>query len=116
MFAMIIGSVLGFLSGLGVGGGSLLLLWLTAAAGYDHDQARIMNLMFFLPCALTASLMRRTEFPDRALTFRAAAGGILGALAGTALSGILPTLWLRKGLGLLFLATGIRELRFRAKK
>ena len=28
--AVIIGTVLGFLSGLGIGGGSLLILWLTA--------------------------------------------------------------------------------------
>lgn len=116
MLGIIVGAVLGFLSGLGVGGGSLLLLWLTAAAGFPQDQARLMNLMFFLPCALAASLLRRTSAPDQRLTRKAAAGGVLGALLGTMLGGLLPTGLLRRGLGILFLITGVRELWFRDKK
>jgi len=44
-----IGSVLGFLAGLGVGGGSLLMLWLTLVIGTDHSVARNINLLFFIP-------------------------------------------------------------------
>ena len=67
-FACLAGSVLGFLSGLGVGGGSLLMLWLTLVVGTDPAQARLMNLMFFLPCALGASIFRfRKAKPDRGL-------------------------------------------------
>ena len=55
MLKIIVGAALGFLSGLGVGGGSLLLLWLTLVMGTDRDTARAMNLLFFLPCALTAT-------------------------------------------------------------
>ena len=44
--ALGISVVLGVLAGLGVGGGSLLVLWLTLIVGIDHPQARIINLMF----------------------------------------------------------------------
>ena len=52
------GILLGFLAGLGVGGGSLLMLWLTVVLGMEHTTARGINLLFFLPSALTAILFR----------------------------------------------------------
>ena len=48
---LLIATLLGFLAGMGVGGGSLLLLWLTQVAMLEQTQARIINLLFFLPAA-----------------------------------------------------------------
>ena len=56
--AVLTGSILGFLAGLGIGGGSLLILWLTLVLGMEHPQARLINLLFFLPSALIASFFR----------------------------------------------------------
>jgi uncharacterized membrane protein YfcA len=47
-----------FLTGLGTGGGSLLLLWLTLVLGMDPALARTVNLMFFIPAAVIASVIR----------------------------------------------------------
>ena len=47
-----VGAILGFLSGLGVGGGSLLILWLTAVLGTEQRAAQGINLLFFLPAAV----------------------------------------------------------------
>ena len=58
MVAILVGAALGFLSGLGVGGGSLLLLWLTVVMDRSQDMARAMNLLFFLPCAFVATAFR----------------------------------------------------------
>ena len=55
---LIIGTVLGFLSGLGIGGGSLLILWLTMVLHTDPQTARSINLLFFIPAALVACAMR----------------------------------------------------------
>ena len=55
---ILIGTVLGILSGLGTGGGSLLILWLTLGAGITQPEARIINLMFFIPSALIACIFR----------------------------------------------------------
>ena len=51
---LLVGTVLGFLTGLGVGGGSLLILWLNIALGMEQSVARGINLLFFLPSALIA--------------------------------------------------------------
>ena len=55
---LIVGTVLGFLSGLGIGGGSLLILWLTMVLHTDPQAARSINLLFFIPSALIACALR----------------------------------------------------------
>lgn len=116
-FCILVGTVLGFLSGLGVGGGSLLMLWLTLIAGTAQSEARVMNLMFFIPCALVATIFRwRQSKPDWPLTLWAVAGGLAGALAGNLLQSTLDLELLKKGLGILFLIFGARELLYRERK
>lgn len=115
-FSIFIGTVLGFLSGLGVGGGSLLLLWLTLVLDQPQDHARLMNLMFFIPCALVASLFRwKSARLDGKLTLTAIAAGLLGAVLGNLLGRELDMDIMRKIFGVLFILCGIRELRFREK-
>lgn len=115
-FAVLMGCVLGFLSGLGVGGGSLLLLWLTLVMDVPQSQARVMNLMFFLPCALIASVFRwKQSRPDPKIAGTAIAAGIAGAVLGTWLGGKLDMELLKKGFGVLFILCGIRELRYRPR-
>ena len=58
MISVLVGAVLGFLSGLGIGGGSLLILWLTLVQNESPGEARAINLLFFLPCALIAGVFR----------------------------------------------------------
>ena len=116
MVAFLVGGVLGFLSGLGVGGGSLLLLWLTLVVGLPQETARVMNLMFFVPCALIATLLRwKQSRPDWPTALSAIAAGLIGALAGNFLGPRLDAHLLKKAFGVLFLITGIRELRYQQK-
>lgn len=48
------GLVTGVISGFGIGGGSLLILYLTAFAGMDQYTAGGLNLLYFLFCAPAA--------------------------------------------------------------
>ena len=114
MVAILVGAALGFLSGLGVGGGSLLLLWLTLVMGEPQEMARVMNLMFFLPCALIATVFRwkQSKLP-LSIALPAVLGGLAGALLGNFLGPVLDTGLLKKAFGILFLITGIRELRWK---
>ena len=51
---ILVGAATGILSGFGVGGGTLLLVYLTTFAGVDQHLAQGINLLYFLPAALTA--------------------------------------------------------------
>lgn len=116
MVKFLVGAVLGFLSGLGVGGGSLLLLWMTLVLGEPQAAARVMNLMFFLPCALIATLLRwKQSRPDWRLAIPAVAAGLLGALLGNLVGPMLDVALLKKAFGVLFIACGLRELWYRPK-
>ena len=57
--SLLVGTVLGFLSGLGIGGGSLLILWLTMVLDMEQSAARFVNLLFFLPSASVSCYFRK---------------------------------------------------------
>ncbi len=114
--AIIIGvsTLLGFLTGLGVGGGSLLILWLTLVEGQPLPAARGINLLFFIPAALISCLFRRRQGTlDLGKTWPAMAAGAISAgvfsMIGTAVK---PEI-LRIPFGILLTVTGIRELFYR---
>lgn len=108
---LLLGTGLGFLSGLGVGGGSLLVLMLTVVMGTPPETARSINLLFFLPAALIALYFRKKQglIKWQAL-LPAIAAGCFAAAAGSCLAAALDTGLLKKGFGILLIITGIREL------
>ena len=52
--AALAGAITGVLSGFGIGGGSLLLIYMTSFAGVEQNLAQGINLLYFLPTAATA--------------------------------------------------------------
>lgn len=114
---LVIGALLGFLSGLGVGGGSLLMLWLTLVLGLEHSIARNINLLFFLPAAAIASFFR---WKQGALSFKkilpAVIAGCISAGLFACLSRNIDITLIKKLFGALLLATGLRELFYRPRK
>ena len=114
--AVCIAVLFGFLAGMGVGGGSLLLLWLTQVVGMEQSQARILNLLFFIPAALVSSFFRRKEhIPMRETVLPAVIAGCICA----ALLSILSRSWdislMRKLLGGLLVLIGLREVFYRPR-
>lgn len=117
LISLVIGTALGFLSGLGIGGGSLLILWLTLVVGMDQAAARSVNLLFFLPAAAVACYFRKKQGTLDVKTMLPAIGaGCIGALLGTRIGSMLDTQLLKKGFGVLLLVTGARELLWKPKK
>ena len=112
-----VGLVLGILAGLGTGGGSLLLLWLTLIQGIDSEIARTVNLLFFLASAGIVSILRLKKGK---LSIRKILPGILAgcvAAAGFSILGrYLDTSLLKKAFGVLLIVTGVRELFYRPRK
>ena len=112
-----VGTVLGLLSGIGVGGGSLLMLWLTLVLGMEHNVARLINLIFFIPSAIIASLFRwRQGSLDIKKLLPAILCGCIAAGIFAFWSRQLPLGILKKLFGGLLILTGIRELLYRQRK
>jgi uncharacterized membrane protein YfcA len=108
---LLLGIGLGFLSGLGVGGGSLLVLWLTVVMDTPPETARSINLLFFLPAAMIALHFRKKQgLLQWKPLLPAIVSGCVTAAAGTCLAAALDTGLLKKGFGILLIITGIREL------
>ena len=115
--SILIGILLGFLSGLGIGGGSLLILWLTLALNMDPATARGINLLFFLPSALVACGLRIRQGD---LKVKPLLPAILAGCAAAAIfswiSTILDVGILKKLFGAVLLAAGVRELLYQSRK
>ena len=115
-FSIAIGIILGFLAGLGVGGGSLLMIWLTMILGIEQSTARSINLLFFIPSAVTASIfrIRQKSLPLKSI-FPALLTGPISAATATWIGLQINTEILRRGFGILLLFTGLRELLYKPK-
>ena len=108
LVSILIGTALGFLAGLGVGGGSLLMLWLTAVVSMDYLTARCINLLFFLPTAASALLCHaRNGYLDKPILKSAIPAAVLAAAAGAWIATAIDVELLRRPFGVYLLFSGI---------
>lgn len=111
---VIVGSVLGFLTGMGVGGGSLLILWLTLVLNFDQSAARGINLLFFIPASLICCIFRlRQKMLNLRICLPAIISGCIAAILASFAAASIDTRVLRKPFGILLIITGLRELLYR---
>ena len=112
-----VATLLGFLTGLGVGGGSLLILWLTLIERQSVSVARGINLLFFIPAAVISCLFRKQQgMLDLGKILPAMAAGAASAAVFSLIGTAVQPDALRIPFGLLLTATGIRELFHRERK
>lgn len=111
-----VAAALGFLAGIGVGGGSLLILWLTVIIKIEHPAARMMNLLFFIPSALIATIYRWKKGLDWKKILPAIAAGCISAAGFSYFSTSIDTDIIKKIFGGLLLLTGIKEIFYRQRK
>ena len=117
LISLLVGTLLGFLSGLGIGGGSLLMLWLTLVLGMSHDIARGINLLFFIPTAAISCLFRKHQ---GTLQLKQLLPAILAAMAAAAAGNMVASFvtltLIKKAFGILLIFAGLRELFYRPRK
>lgn len=115
--AVLMGVVFGVLAGLGIGGGSLLMMWLTLVVGMDHSMARAINLMFFIAAAGSVCIFR---LKARSLSLKPIIPAIIAGCGAAALFSWIgkgmDTELLQKFFGVLLLITGVKELLYRQRK
>lgn len=111
LIPLLAGAATGILSGFGIGGGSLLLIYMTSFAGVPQNLAQGINLLYFLP---TAGAALPAHFKNGYVEKAALAPAILAGLAGTALAAwaatSMDTDLLRRCFGAFLLVIGLREL------
>ena len=111
LFSLLAGALSGTVAAMGLGGGFVLFLYLTLFTGLDFLQCQIVNLLFFLPCALLAMWRYRKEgllqFPILLpMMLFGSAGVVLGRLAAMWMG----TQWVKWCFGAVLIPLGFKEL------
>ena len=111
LFPLLAGAATGVLSGFGVGGGTLLLVYMTVFAGLDQHLAQGINLLYFLPAGLMAlpAHLKNGYVVKPVLLPAIGVGLALAALAAWAATA-LDVEVLRKCFGAFLLVVGAMEL------
>ena len=108
LFPAFLSAVLG---ALGMGGGGVLLVYLTAFKDTEQMAAQGINLAFFIPVAAVSLLI---HIKNRLVDFKLCAllipAGLAGAYLGVQLADSLPDVLLRRLFAGFLLLIGLREL------
>lgn len=112
VLSILAGIVCGMISGLGIGGGSILMVWMTAFMGLEQRIAQGINLLYFLPTA-AASLFFHTKnrFVEWHITIPAALCGAACAALFAFFSQRIDSEIMRKLFGGFLLLIGLFEIR-----
>lgn len=115
--AGIIGLLCGIISGFGIGGGSLLMVWMTVVAALDQKIAQGINLLYFLPTSIGALIFHAK---NKMIYWHAVVPAVFCGCVSAALTAWLSVSIdvgiLRKLFGGFLIVVGITELIKKQKK
>ncbi len=116
VLAVAAGAVCGVLSGWGIGGGSLLMVWMSAVLSMEQTAAQSINLLYFLPTAAAALILhaKNRVIAWRAVLPAAIAGALTAAPAAWLAAGLDTTL-LRRLFGGFLILVGLSEIFFKGR-
>lgn len=111
MIDFLVSTGVALLSGLGVGSGGLLVVFLTEFRSVSQLFAQGVNLMFFIfsSGASTAVNLRRRNICYGAVMMMTA-GGVVGAVIGALAASVVPAKLLKFAFGAMLLVTGVPAL------
>ena len=109
--ALIAGFFSGLIGAMGLGGGAVLIIYLSVFTSTEHLTAQGINLIFFLPIAIVAVAVYAFKKQIKwKITLPIAAGGVVGAIGGMFLIDFLGGALTAKIFGALLIALGIKEI------
>ena len=112
IFTVIASFFIALLSGMGVGGGGLFVVFLNIFTDTPQLTAQGINLLFFLfssGSAVCIHLSKRIIYTSAVITM--IIFGLFGAVSGSLLSSIVPQTLLRKIFGAMLVSSGILSLQ-----
>lgn len=111
MFDVLIGFCSGIISGMGIGGGAILIPALVFFDQVAQQTAQGINLVYFLPTAVASLIIHiRNKNVDLKTAAVIGGSGILGAAAGAWLAMGLSNDTLRKMFGWFLMLIGLYEI------
>jgi uncharacterized membrane protein YfcA len=111
ILAGLVGLVTGVLSGFGVGGGTLLMIYLTSFANVAQQAAQGINLLYFLPCSAAALVSHfKNRLVDKSVAIPAILAGVAATLLASFLATAVDTALLKRLFGGFLLLVGLSEL------
>ncbi|MBQ8267679.1 MAG: sulfite exporter TauE/SafE family protein [Clostridia bacterium] len=115
--ALLAGLMSGIIGGMGLGGGAVLIIYLTVFQKVEQLRAQGINLLFFIPIALTAVIIYALSKQIRwKITLPIATGGILGAVAGFFLTDFIGGNFTAKLFGGFLVLLGVKEIFSQSQK
>lgn len=111
MISIIIGILAGIVSGLGLGGGTVLILMLTIFLNVEQHVAQAINLIFYIPTSIIAIIVNlKNKIVDKKLALTMSIYGVAGAIIGASLANKTEVLNLRKYFGVFLAIIAIYEI------
>lgn len=108
---VITGFLAGTISGMGIGGGALLIPALGIIYGMGQQSAQSINLLYFIPTAAIAIYSHRKQknIESKGM-LKLALFGLIGAGIGAALAMWVDAMLLKKAFGVFLLIMGLIEI------
>ena len=117
MKLIILGIISGIITGLGMGGGSILIILLTVFMGIEQHIAQATNLIFFIPTAIISIIVHfKNQNVEKKIGKSLLLPVIVGSIIGALLTLRIQTQKLKKYFGIFLLAVGILEMIITIKK
>lgn len=114
--AVLAGLLTGILSGFGVGGGTLLLVYMTLVAGLEQPLAQGINLLYFLPAGLMALPAHlKNGYVEKSALLPAIGAGLVCAAGAAWAATAIDIALLRKCFGAFLILVGLWELTGKRK-
>lgn len=111
MLEFFTGIISGMVSGIGMGGGAILILVLSVFMGVDQHIAQATNLVFFIPTSISAII---TTIKEKLINWKiglpVAISGIVGAVIGAKISVKLDVKYLKRYFGIFLMLITIYEI------
>lgn len=113
---ILIGFLTGLAASMGLGGGFILIIYLTVFWGVGQAAAQGVNLLFFLPIALFSAIIHsKNKLIEWKIVPFSVVAGVIGAALGSFLSFTLDETVLRMMFAGLVLLIGLKEVFYRKK-
>lgn len=110
MITTILGFISGICTGLGLGGGSVLILLLDLVLNFDQHVAQATNLICFIPSSIIAICVNiKNKNINFKIAYQIIIFGLIGSSIGAYISSKLDVFYLKKAFGIFLVLIALNE-------